>query len=569
MEFRILGPVEVRRDGQALALGGSKRRALLALLVLHANEAVSGDRLADDLWGEHLPHNAAAALHNHVYRLRKLLGAHVLVTRPGGYSLVVDPSAIDLHRFEQLVAEAETGDPIARAALLHEALELWRGPALADLLHEPFAAAEANRLEESRLAALERRIDADLALARHAELVGELERLVGEHPLRERLRGQLILALYRAGRQAEALEVYRETRRVLADELGLEPSPALRELEQAILRQDPVLAPAPESPPLRGSRKRVVLAAILAGLLAGGAAAGFATSRTGDPKQLAARPRLATASALSTSKAAPVREPVTTSRRPVRKPHRTTHALRGPLRRAPTTHATIPPRRVTKPASAPRRPAPHAGTTTAAPSPAPQKGFRLRDDFGDGVLNSLIWWTGSFGTGTELVERNGRLEMMIAADATGSSEHWIMGQYGTKCWFAGEFDARVQYTLVDWPAANGVAAILQAYLGQIGSAQSSRSSNAWGEQYSSWMPSRSRNLPTGDAAGALRVARTKGVITTYYRAKGRWIELDTSRSSVAVFIGLQIFASSESFAGKEVRVAFDNFVVEATDASCT
>jgi lactate 2-monooxygenase len=242
MQFRILGPIEVSENGRKHPLGGSKRRAVLAILLLHANEIVSVERLADELWSDEQPQNAAGAIHNHVSRLRKLLGADILATHPGGYSLEVDPSRIDLHRFEQLIADAESADAATSAALLHDALALWRGPALADLAFEPFAASEAKRLEEARLAALENRIDSDLALGKHHDLIGELEQLVAPHPLRERLRGQLIVSLYRAGRQAEALAVYREARRLLSEELGLEPGPALKELERRILRQDPRLA---------------------------------------------------------------------------------------------------------------------------------------------------------------------------------------------------------------------------------------------------------------------------------------------------------------------------------------
>jgi lactate 2-monooxygenase len=242
MQFRILGPIEVSENGRKLPLGGSKRRAVLAMLLLHANEIVSVERLADELWSEDQPQNAAGAIHNHVSRLRKLLGADILATHPGGYCLQVDPSRIDLQRFEQLVADSESAEPATCAALLRDALALWRGPALADLAYEPFAAPEAKRLEEARLAALENRIDSDLELGKHHDIVGELEQLVAAHPLRERLRGQLIVALYRAGRQAEALAVYREARRLLSEELGLEPGPALKELERRILRQDPRLA---------------------------------------------------------------------------------------------------------------------------------------------------------------------------------------------------------------------------------------------------------------------------------------------------------------------------------------
>ncbi len=244
MEFRILGPLEVVEEGRPLALGGARQRALLALLLTRANEIVSTDRLIDELWGERTPKAAGNALQYHVSRLRKLLApGHAIVTKEPGYLIRVGPDELDLLRFERLVEEGQRSSPEAAARLLRDALALWRGPALADVAHESFAQPEILRLEELRLVVLERRIDADLALGRAAELVPELEVLVREHPFRERLRAHLMLALYRSGRQAEALEVYRQTRRLLVDELGLEPSPALHELEQAILHQDPELAP--------------------------------------------------------------------------------------------------------------------------------------------------------------------------------------------------------------------------------------------------------------------------------------------------------------------------------------
>ena len=245
MEFRILGPLEVSDGGVELALGGPRPRALLALLLLHPNEVVAGDRLIDELWGEQSPDRAAGALRVNVSRLRKALPEGVLRTRPPGYVVRVEPEQLDLHRFERLVDEGRS--LLARrlaadaAERLRDALSLWRGPALADFAYEAFAQAAIGRLDEIRLAAVELRIDADLVLGRHDELIGELEALVAEHPLRERLRTSLMTALYRSGRQAEALDTYKDSRRIFVEELGLEPSPALQELERAILRQDPAL----------------------------------------------------------------------------------------------------------------------------------------------------------------------------------------------------------------------------------------------------------------------------------------------------------------------------------------
>ena len=248
MEFRILGPLEVWDKGSEVSLGGRRPRALLALLLLHPNEVVPVDRLIDELWGEDPPEDAAAALRVNASRLRKALPHDALETRSPGYIVRVEADALDLHRFERLVEEGRSllarGLADDASERLRVALSLWRGPALADFAYESFAQATIARLEEIRLGAVELRIDADLALGRHDELAGELEALIAEHPLRERLRGQLMLARYRSGRQAEALDAYRDARRALVDELGIEPSPALQELERAILRQEPALDPA-------------------------------------------------------------------------------------------------------------------------------------------------------------------------------------------------------------------------------------------------------------------------------------------------------------------------------------
>jgi DNA-binding SARP family transcriptional activator len=249
LEFWILGPLEVRRDGRPIKLGAAKQRALLAILLLNANRVVSRDRLGDGLWGEQPPATASTALRVYVSELRKALAAEddvqAISSAEPGYRIDIRPDQLDLTRFERLTEEAgralAQGDSASASEKLHAALELWRGPALDDFTYEPFAQSAIVRLEELRVVALERRVEADLALGRQVELVPELEGLVTEHPLRERLRGQLMLALYRCGRQADALAAYQAARRTLADELGIEPSQPLQQLEQAILRQDPPL----------------------------------------------------------------------------------------------------------------------------------------------------------------------------------------------------------------------------------------------------------------------------------------------------------------------------------------
>jgi DNA-binding SARP family transcriptional activator len=250
MEFRILGPLEVEDEGRVLKLGGAKQRGLLTLLLLRANKAVSRDRLIDELWGDEPPETASTAIQVHISQLRKVLGRDVIVTQTPGYAVRLEDGQLDLERFEHAVTSARGAPPAEAAERLREALSLWRGVLLAEL-DGPFATAERGRLEEQRLAAVEQRIESELALGRHAELVPELEGLVREHPLRERLRGQLMLALYRCGRQADALEVYRSGRRLLDEELGLKPDDELQRLEKAILNHDPSL----ESPVVAGAER--------------------------------------------------------------------------------------------------------------------------------------------------------------------------------------------------------------------------------------------------------------------------------------------------------------------------
>ena len=266
MDFHILGPLEVLDEGRAISVGGSRQRALLALLLLHANETLTTDRLVDELWGERAPPTAAKLLHVQISRLRKALaaggvdhqaGSGTVVTRERGYELTLEREQLDAHRFKDLVAaggdELAAGHPDRAAATLERALSLWRGAPLADAAYERFAQHEITRLEELRVTALELLVDAQLGLGRHADVVGRLQALIAEHPYRERLRAQLMLALYRCDRQADALQAYQDARRALVDELGIEPGERLRELERAVLAHDPGLTPAPADavqPPL-------------------------------------------------------------------------------------------------------------------------------------------------------------------------------------------------------------------------------------------------------------------------------------------------------------------------------
>jgi YVTN family beta-propeller protein len=296
IDFRILGPLEAQDNGRLAPLGGTRQRAVLAILLLHRGQVVSMDRLVDELWGEHPPGTATKTVQVYVSRLRKELGQGVVLTRGGGYVLDADADQLDAERFEHLTDAGrdalERGEAQQAGNLLREALGLWRGPPLGDLGYEPFAQSHVARLEELRMVALEHRIEADLALGEHAALIPQLETLVREHPARERLRAQLILALYRSGRQTDALASYRDARRALVAELGVEPSRELQELERAMLTQDPELdAPARARRPGASPRARrggmlvgigggLLLAVAVAAVFAGGESDSDATRAT-------------------------------------------------------------------------------------------------------------------------------------------------------------------------------------------------------------------------------------------------------------------------------------------------
>src|SRR5262249_38866617 len=299
IDYRLLGTIEAGVNGHVLDIGGQKQRALLAILLLSANKPVSRDVLVDRLWGQHPPAGAQHTLEVYVSRLRKALepaaGCPVVLTRPGAYLLRATGEHIDVRRFERLARDGRralaANAPGQAAADLREALALWRGEPLADISHEHFAQPEIARLEELRASVLEDRMEADIVLGRHEDVVGELGVLVAAHPLRERLYQLLMIALYRCGRQAEALAVYQSARSVLVQELGIEPNPGLQQVERAILEQDASLDPSPGAAPrnapggagagrppsaTRPRRPRllaaaVVCLAVIVALLAGGA----------------------------------------------------------------------------------------------------------------------------------------------------------------------------------------------------------------------------------------------------------------------------------------------------------
>ena len=293
MEFRILGPFEVE-DGRPIPLGGAKQRSLLVLLLLARGRPVSTDRLIDEIWDGRPPATALKSVQVSIARLRKALGDGRLVTHERGYELLVEPGEVDADRFDELVRAASGATPEQAAADLREALALFRGEPLADLQLEPWARGEIARLDERRLAALEARVDADLALGCERELVPELEELVAEQPFREHLLEQLVLALYRCGRQADALDAYRRGATRLRGELGLEPGRPLQELEQGILRQDPALD-SPRAPPVDHAevRRRRGWKLVLAGaalVLAAASAAAVAIATRSSAASLASVP---------------------------------------------------------------------------------------------------------------------------------------------------------------------------------------------------------------------------------------------------------------------------------------
>jgi DNA-binding SARP family transcriptional activator/streptogramin lyase len=329
MRYAILGPLEVYDGTQPLGIGGGRQRKLLGVLLVHANESVSSDRLIEELWDGEPPPTASKALQGLVSQLRKQLGPGSLETVAGGYLLRVAPGDTDAQQFEQLLREARPLDRGPALAKLRAALALWRGPALADFAYDDFARSEAERLEELRESCIERRIDLELALGHHDDLVPELESLVREYPLRERLRRHLILALYRSGRQADALQAYQDTRTMLREQLGLDPSDELQDLQKAILAHDPSLAPPPRvelpagrertGPPAPAARHRrrralVVAAAGAALLLAAAIVAALELVGGGDSAPVVVPPNSV---ALIDSRRARVESFVGVGRRPV------------------------------------------------------------------------------------------------------------------------------------------------------------------------------------------------------------------------------------------------------------
>jgi DNA-binding SARP family transcriptional activator len=598
MDFQVLGPVEVSADGVRVRLGGPRQQALLAYLLLHQSEPVSAERLVEELWHEP-PANGTATVQTLVSRLRAALGGRV--ERVGkGYALSVGADELDLDRFRALLADAGSSvDAADRARLLREADGLWKGRPL-DGLDVPFADAEVRALDELRLGAVEERIDAELELRRHAALVPELVALVARQPLRERLRGQLILALYRAGRQAEALDAYRETRRLLDEELGLEPSESLKALEGAILRHDPeldsrvastVVAGTVEVPP-RGRRNLPVLVALLGAAAALGVA-GFAIAR--DASRPSAAPTVAAESrpvTLARSVTVVRIERPSVAKRVVRtvSEQRTVHEITTVASPSVAT-GTVPELTTTvrqsKPATLAKRVVPATpvvrththptATTTTNPKPAsPATGaahaVTISDSFGGIQINPRIWTEVRTGAGWDMSEHGGSLEFVFPPTSAGVADQYFGGHVGTRCSFPGDFDARVDYDLVTWPPGNQVFVTLFSFLGPqstyFQSSRTSQTAGAGGENYVSytgWWTT----IPIGDRSGTLRVVRTNGLVTTYFLNDGRWQAMTSARDTERATIGVGALGSSTAaFAGQTVTVDFSSFSVTGTNPAC-
>jgi DNA-binding SARP family transcriptional activator len=578
MEFRLLGPVEVLSGGQSVRLGGPRQRALLAYLVLHEGSVVQASRVLDELWFDP-PESGIRAVHTLVSRLRQVVGERVS-TVGTGYTIRYEPGdEVDLVQFRaQLALAGGTRNPAERARLLRAADSLWRGGPLDDL-DFPFVASEALALEELRIGAIEERIEAELEAGRDAELVSELSTLVARYPLRERLRGQWILALYRTGRQADALEAFRKTKRMFDEELGLELSPGLAELERAILQHDPVLArraPAvePAPPRKRRSRRRIFLAAAGGALLvaAGATTAALLGDDGAAPAPVAVRTTLRTRSVVerTTTHAVvhrvghvrPKPPPTTTLTEIVRTVHETVPA-------APPATAPKQQPATTTVAHTTTHTAPPTTTRERVPAVTPKSKPKrvtntIVDSFGGPTLGSA-WSRFASGSGWTMSPSQGRLVFGFSADTQpDAGDGTYGGHIETTCSYPGDFDARVDYSLPSWPPANGVRVLLSAFLG---SSPTGWTAERDGDTYVSTVDGRSHNVAASGSVGSLRVARHNGVVSSYAGAAGRWTLVATARSNGVASVGVGAVGSGP-FGAAPVTVDFDDFRVTGINALC-
>ena len=560
LQFRILGTLQVSSGEHEVRIAGGKLRSLLAILLVQANRPVSEDGLIEALWEDSATPRASGNLHTLVSRLRRVLGAERVVREGCGYLLRVEDGELDLDRFQEL---RRAGEPA-------KALELWRGPALADFVYERWAEGEARRLDELRLVAVEERIDGDLAVGRHADLVPELQALVADEPLRETLRRHLIVALYRCGRQAEALDAYHAARRMLDEDLGLQPGPELRELELAVLRHDPALGAPPKLPRVvaaPGARRRLAAALTASLALLGGFLAALATIDVLDQSGIerpvaAAAPRPASTVKISktrTRRVVIVREPS--------RPTRTRHVVET-IRAEP--EPSVPP----QPAVAKQhrrlasleKPKPKARPRISAP---PARAFQLEDDFDDPAFDFGLWHIAGHGSGVEVAERNDRLEFSVGSEVTVDVDYGVDQHYGTGCQLRGDFDARVEFELLDWPEESGMSVTFGAYFAAPDEAFWSISRHGGAEGYATSVASIGRFAAATDVKGTLRLRRAAGLLTMYYRAGGHWVELAGGYAPRPANLILGFNTSAEQFGHHAARAAFDNFEATAAGVSCT
>jgi len=573
MEFRILGLLEARSGGRPLPLGGPRQRALLAYLLLRANEVVSPQRLLEDLWFE-LPQGGAAALQTQISRLRKVVGER-LVSAGHSYSLRVEPDELDLERLRRLLAAAgAASSPAERSAFLRDAEALWSGEPLAGI-EAPFVAGEAAALEELRYGAIEERLTADLERGCAADLVAEIALLVSQQPLRERLRALQMLTLYRVGRQAEALEVYQDARAILREELGLEPGPALRELQQAILRQDPVLdvvaqvleeaEPAPPSP----RRRRTLAATALVLVAAGGAGAAVLIIHS-SPSKVAGQSTHVPTTIVKTTTRAAVQHPHAV-RTKTAQPHVHVAARVRPAKPVTRSSVTVP--HVTRPPVTVSHTRPvvttHPSTTTAGTVTTHRRPATISDRFGGSQIDPTIWYQIATGTGWTLTQDNGYVEFAFGASAVpGGTYNRIGGHLGSQCKFPGDFDAHVDFSLPSWPSHNGVVVNLWAFFANVGYAAWRQSSTQWGELFGSYTgPGDAGGVQLDDTSGSLRLVRKDGVLKAYFMHKGNWNALTSTRETSLATIAIGADAGPD-FAGQPVTVDLSNFTVTGDSPVC-
>jgi DNA-binding SARP family transcriptional activator len=620
MNFGLLGPVTISGDEGPIKLEGPRVRALLAYLLLHANKPVSTAELLEALWGDEYPRSGATAVQNAVVRLRRVLGERVL-TAGAGYLVRVEPGELDLERFRDLVLRAKSSPPAEAMELLRDALTLWNGEPLGGTGSAAFADRAAASLEDERVAAVAAQVDAELALGRHAELVPMLSTLIAEQPLDERFRAQLIIALYRSGRQAAALDVYRETRRLLMDELGLEPGPVLRDLERAVLTQDPALDPPPPSQPVaevaaaplppfvedeprRSPKRSLVRVAAIVPLGVAGAALAVALSRH-EPVSLA-NP---TTIVKLTTRPAGQRQPVTSVPRrvstgQVRLPTRTTAVESDrattsvtPARNPPATGATTMPvgtatvgKESATPATTPQtRPAKTSTTTTTATTaakptttakpkptttahPATQARlvYWIADDFSEPGIDDARWRLAGHGTGVSVSEENGRLAFSVGEDVMLDPPYGVDQHYGTKCLLVGDFDATVDYELVEWPAGDGVSVTFGVYLPPPNESfvaiERRGASTAGGSE--SYGASGGGFAQTADTTGSFRLRRTGASVRMSYRRRGAWVSLGTVPAGGPVNLVLSVTTNEPQFGHKPASAAFRSFQAFADAVKC-